>query len=283
MVLVPRFSATRFWDVSVRNSCTWASVIPFCVAALRSLEVPAHHSYRLWGNAVCDLPEDVPFRVRTLGWYGMTETVTQVIMGEPYGQNVPLTVGRAVPGYELAILRQDGSAVDPDETGDLFVRGVPGVSLFAGYLHDEQATREAVSEDGWLRTGDLLTPHADGSITFSDRSKDMLKVGGENVAASEIERVAIEVPGVAEVAVVAAPHPMLDEVPVAFVIPGDLRPGLAADVLAACRARLSDFKVPHEVRVVDQLPRSTLNKVAKAALRRQLAAERATAEQAAAE
>ena len=277
MVLVPRFSASRFWDVSVRNSCTWASVIPFCVVALSTLEVPAQHSYRLWGNGYSAVPEDELFRIKTIGWYGMTETVTHVIVDDPLNPGVPFSMGRAAAGYELAIVREDGTAVELDETGSLFVRGIPGVSLFAGYLHDEQATRDTVSEDGWLRTGDLVAPHADGSITFSDRTKDMLKVGGENVAASEIERVVIEVPGVSEVAVVSAPHPMLDEVPIAFVISTDGRPGLADEVLAACRTRLSDFKVPREVRVVPEMPRSTLNKISKAELRRQLAAERAAA------
>jgi crotonobetaine/carnitine-CoA ligase len=96
------------------------------------------------------------------------------------------------------------------------------------------------------------------------------------VAASEIERVVLEVPGVLEVAVVGTRHPMLDEVPVAFVIAADDRPTLSDEVLESCRRRLSDFKVPRQVRVVDEMPRSTLNKVAKAELRRQLADEQQT-------
>ena len=111
-----------------------------------------------------------------------------------------------------------------------------------------------------------------GFIKFGDRTKDMLKVGGENVAASEIEQVIITVPGVRETAVVAKKHPMLDEVPVAFVIAQDgiPRDQLPETVLAACRAGLADFKVPREVRLVDELPRSTLEKVAKAELRKLL-------------
>ena len=111
----------------------------------------------------------------------------------------------------------------------------------------------------------------DGFLYFSDRSKDMLKVGGENVAASEIERVIAMVPGVQEVAVVAKRHPMLDEAPVAFVIPRELgEPALVEAVLAACRQSLAAFKQPHEVRLVESLPRSTLEKVAKAELRAML-------------
>ncbi len=273
IVLQPKFSASRFWDVSLRNGCTWTSVVQFCVRALESLEVPTRHSYRLWGNGVGSPPQDELFGVRTIGWWGMTETVTHGIVDDVHNPGRSLGCGRPAPEYEIAVLRADGSPVEAGETGALLVRGVPGVSLFAGYLHDEDATREAVDEHGWLSTGDLVTVHADGSISFADRLKDMLKVGGENVAASEIEVVLLGVPGVSEVAVVAGPDPMLAEVPVAFVVPSDDREGLANDLLAACKERLADFKVPREVRLVADLPRSTLNKVAKAELRRQLVAE----------
>jgi crotonobetaine/carnitine-CoA ligase len=100
----------------------------------------------------------------------------------------------------------------------------------------------------------------------------MLKVGGENVAASEIEQVIALVPGVREAAVVAKKHPMLDEVPVVFIIPhggvAAAPPDLHDRVMAACRKGLADFKVPREIRLVDDMPRSTLEKVAKAELRK---------------
>lgn len=164
--------------------------------------------------------------------------------------------------------------MDVEEPGELFVRGERGLSLFTGYLHDEEATNKAVDPDGWLATGDRAVRHADGSFNFCDRSKDMLKVGGENVAASEVERVILEIPGVLEVAVVGAPHRSLGEVPVAFVIAEPGTTGIDTLVANACRERLATFKVPRDVRVVEQLPRSTLNKVAKAELRSLLKTER---------
>jgi crotonobetaine/carnitine-CoA ligase len=155
-----------------------------------------------------------------------------------------------------------------EETGALEIRGIPGLSMFAEYLNKPDATADSYDEDGWFRTGDLVTVHADGWITFADRSKDMLRVGSENVAASEIERVIAEVPGVAEAAVVARPDVKLDEVPVAFVVAADgSGNGLAGEVIAACAAKLADFKVPQQVTVVAALPRSTISKVNKAALR----------------
>jgi crotonobetaine/carnitine-CoA ligase len=115
----------------------------------------------------------------------------------------------------------------------------------------------------------------DGFLQFADPNKDMLKVRGENVAASEIERVAMEAPGVREAAVVGKPHPMLDEVPVALVIPdtSDLVAAphdLQGAIVEAGRSRLASFKVPDEVRVVPDLPRVTIEKIAEAVLRASL-------------
>jgi crotonobetaine/carnitine-CoA ligase len=153
------------------------------------------------------------------------------------------------------------------------VRGRRGLSLFLDYADDPEATAAAFTADGLFITGDRIRLGGDGSLFFADRSKDMLKVGGENVAASEIEQAIMAVPGVAEVAVVARPHPMLDEVPVAFVIPRGEAVGLAARIARACTSQLAAFKCPHEIRLVDSLPRSTIEKIAKAELRAQLIAE----------
>jgi crotonobetaine/carnitine-CoA ligase len=152
------------------------------------------------------------------------------------------------------------------------VRGIPGVSLFAGYYLDPAATAAAFDSQGWLRTGDRVTVTDDGSMIFADRAKDMLRVGAENVAASEVERVVSAVPGVREVAVVGGPDPMLDEVPVAFVVGAnaDSLAILESQILDACRSKLAAFKVPREIHFVDDLPRATLGKVAKEQLRAQL-------------
>lgn len=274
-VIQPKFSASRFWEVAAKHRCSWTSTIPFCTRALIEQERPKRHSFRLWGSAVSEPPTDALFGVKTIGWWGMTETMTHGIVGEVHQPNTPLSIGRAASEYEIRILGADGAAVAPGETGELRVRGLPGLSLFKEYLNNREATAESYDEQGFFRTGDRVTLLEDGFIRFADRSKDMLKVGGENVAASEIEQAILSLAEVAEVAVVARKHRMLDEVPVAFVLPrgglGAAPPDLAERVLAACRAKLASFKQPQEVRLVDALPRSTLEKIAKAELRRQLA------------
>lgn len=274
MVLQPKFSASRFWPVSLKHGCTWASMVPFCLKAIAEQPKPERHSYRFWGNGVCEPPTDALFGIKTIGWWGMTETITQGTVGSPHLKDAPMSMGRPSPGYGIHVLDDEGRPVKPGETGDLHVEGWRGVSLFLEYANDPEATAKAYTPDGLFITGDRVRLGEDGFLYFADRSKDMLKVGGENVAASEIERVVASVAGVRECAVVGRRHPMLDEVPVAFVIPVDATDlGLPDRVLEACAATLASFKRPHEVRLVDSLPRSTLEKIAKAELRAVLAAE----------
>ena len=273
-VIQPRFSASRFWSVALEHGCTWTSTIPFCMKALLEQEVPKNHKFRLWGTAVNDPPPFAGFGIKTIGWWGMTETITHGIVGEVDQPNTPMSIGRAAPEYAIRVAGDDGAPTEVGDTGNLLIKGIPGLSLFREYLHNEKATRESFDEHGYFITGDRVTLLEGGFIKFGDRAKDMLKVGGENVAASEIEQVVITVPGVREAAVVAKKHPMLDEVPVVFIIPRDGTAGMASAlhdaVMTACRSALADFKVPREIRFVDDMPRSTLEKVAKAELRKLL-------------
>lgn len=272
VVLQPRFSASRFWDVSVRNGCTHSSMVPFCSKALMSRKEPVpEHQYRVWGNGLADWPSPDVFGIKTLGWWGMTETVAPGIISDPLDPITQLAIGRPATGYELAILDDAGNPVPPGETGELHVGGVRGVSIFLEYLDDPGATEATFDEQGFIKTGDRVTLLEDGSIKFADRDKDMLKVGGENVAASEIERVILSVRGINEVAVVAKRDRMLDEVPVAFITAKPKAAGdpdaLVAAIEAACQDQLADFKQPREIRVLEELPKSTLDKIAKAELR----------------
>jgi carnitine-CoA ligase len=274
-VIQPQFSARRFWNVALEHGCTWTSTIPFCMKALLEHEIPKAHKFRLWGTAVCEPPPFAVFGVKIIGWWGMTETITHGIVGEIDQPNMPMSIGRAAVEYSIRITDDDGTPTPVGGTGNLSIRGIPGLSLFKEYLHNEKATRESFDEHGYFITGDRVELLDNGFIKFGDRAKDMLKVGGENVAASEIEQVIAVVPGVREAAVVAKKHPMLDEVPVAFIIPQagvERAPkDLHDKVMAACRNSLADFKVPREIRFVDEMPRSTLEKVAKAELRKLLA------------
>jgi crotonobetaine/carnitine-CoA ligase len=275
LVLQPRFSASRFWDTALAHRCTWSSMVPFCTAVLATLPVPAAHSFRMWGHAVYAPDHETLFRVRLLGWWGMTELVTHGIVGDPALPQSALTIGRPSVAYPVRVLDASGAPSRVGETGELRIRGEPGVSIFLEYLGDPQATRAAFDEDGFFRTGDRVVVQEDGAIRFVDRAKDVIKVGGENVAAPEVERVIAGVEGVQEVAVVAGPDPILGEVPVAFVTLRDAACGhaaLADEVLDRCRRELAGFKVPREVVIIDAFPRVSIGKISKAELRRRLQA-----------
>lgn len=272
LVLLPKFSVSRFWPIANERRCTWASMIPFAHKALLSQPGPdGAHAFRLWGCPHSDPAVEERWGIHTVGWWGMTETISQCIVGYRHLANLPGTMGSAASEYEISVRHADGRPVAPGETGHLFVQGRRGLSLFKEYLNDPAATAAAFDEEGWFLTGDLVTLREGGQFQFADREKDVLKVGGENVSASEVERVILGVTGVSETAVVGRPHDMLDEVPVAFVIPSGTDTGALADqIVRTCKAQLARFKVPTEVILVEDFERAALNKIDKTVLRERL-------------
>jgi crotonobetaine/carnitine-CoA ligase len=203
----------------------------------------------------------------------MTETVSHPVVGSLSHPDADGTMGRPAPEYAVQVVDEELAPVEPGGTGELLVRGERGVSLFSEYLGDADATARAFTEDGWFRTGDRVRLEESGALTFVERDGDVLKVGGENVGAPEIERVLRGVAGVREAAVVGRPDPMLGEVPVAFVTLAPQSEWTGATLAEHCAALLTGPRRPRAVRVVDDLPRSTLDKIAKARLRALLVEE----------
>ncbi|MDO9497625.1 MAG: FadD3 family acyl-CoA ligase [Nocardioides sp.] len=190
--------------------------------------------------------------------FGMTEAVVVTMCREgDSAETVATTCGRAIPGMETRI---DGL---PGESGELLVRGD---YVMLGYLDDPEATAEAIDEDGWLHTGDVGTLDQAGNLRITDRLKDMYISGGFNVYPAEVEQALARLDGVADVAVVGVPDERMGEVGKAYVVRND--PALTADaVIAFCKERLANFKVPRHVEFVDGLPRNLSGKVLKTALR----------------
>lgn len=202
--------------------------------------------------------------------YGLTEAggvITYSHLDDPLELRVT-TTGRPFPGMEVRIvdpLTEEDCAVGV--AGEIRLRG-PG--MFDGYLNDPAYTAERTDDQGYLCTGDLGTVDADGRVTYTGRLKDMLKVGGENVAAAEIEAHLAQHPKVKIAAVVAAPDARLVEVPFAFVelVPG--QEATAEELIEHCRAELASFKVPRGVVFLTEWPMST-TKIQKFRLREQAA------------
>ena len=204
--------------------------------------------------------------------YGSTEAVGSVLM--PYPSDPPevrlYSAGHVFPGVEFRLADIDsGRVVGAGERGEIQLRGP---QIFSGYYRDDQANAEAFLEGGWFRTGDLATLDADGKFEFSGRLKDMLKVGGENVAAVEIEAYLIGHPAIRVVSVVAAPDAKYGEVAAAYIELGPDAQLSAEELIAFCRGEIASYKVPRHVRFVTDWPMSG-TKIQKYVLRDRIAAE----------
>jgi crotonobetaine/carnitine-CoA ligase len=271
VVLQPKFSSSRFWEVVVKHHVTHISLIPFVFKAIAGQPMPEHSlKVAVFGLVMPDLEKLLGCRV--IPAYGMTETVTHAIgAGLSYVPPVR-SMGHPTPGYEMAVVNPETLELcTGGEIGELWLRGTRGVQLFLEYYDNPEANAKAFTDDGWFRTGDMVRVDADGWVFYSERDKDVLKVGGENVSAREVEDMARQVPGIADIAVVGRSHPMLDTVAVAFVIKApscaDDDATLERKIIDVCKQNLADFKVPRAVYVVDDFPRATLDKVAKNKLR----------------
>jgi len=192
-----------------------------------------------------------------VGTFGMTETagtVTTGRIGDSKEQRYT-RLGAPLPGMEVKIIHAEtGQEVPTGERGECLIRGY---STFDAYYKSPEKTAEALDEEGWFHSGDICSVDEDGQLMFHGRLKDMLKVGGENVAAAEIESCLQQHEAVRLAQVVGVPDLRYQEVPAAFIETED---GATVDsdaLIAHCRERMASFKVPHYVRFVDEWPMSS--------------------------
>ncbi len=200
--------------------------------------------------------------------YGMSETV--MLTSNPCraadGPRRRGTVGPPLPGVGLRVVGAAGALCAAGEIGQIQVRGP---NVFAGYWQMPEKTQEEFTADGWFKTGDVGLVGPDGYVTIVGRSKDLIISGGYNVYPAEVEDVINALPGVAESAVIGAPHADFGEAVVAVVV---ARPGAtldAAALIACLKTRIANFKVPKQLFVVADLPRNAMGKVQKNLLREQ--------------
>lgn len=207
-----------------------------------------------------------------VGSFGMTETAGTVCTGSPdEPEQLRITrLGRPLPGLEVRIVPPGATAdAGVGEHGEVLVRGY---SLLEGYHKDAEKTAQAIDENGWFHTGDIGSLDEHGTVMFHGRYKDMLKVGGENVAAAEIEALLARHSAVKLAQVVGIPDAKYSEVPAAFV---ELKPGASAtleELRDFCKREVAAFKVPRVVRFITEWPMSS-SKIQKFRLRESLLAE----------
>jgi long-chain acyl-CoA synthetase len=204
--------------------------------------------------------------------YGMTEA-SPIVAANPIGlTRRPGSVGVPFPGTEIRVVDPDDPSVDlgVGAEGELLVRGP---QVFQGYWNRPIDTADALLDDGWLRTGDIVRVAADGFITIVDRLKEIIITGGFNVAPSEVEAALRSHPDVADVAVVGVPGDSGEDVVAAVVT----APGVALDgegLRTYCRSHLTPYKVPKRIVQVDTLPHSLIGKVLRREVRKSLTAAR---------
>ena len=197
--------------------------------------------------------------------YGMTETLINT--SNPYdGVRVPSSVGRALPGVAIRVAGAETGPVEP-VAGVMGSLEVTGPNVFAGYWGDADKTRDEFTADGWFKTGDLGRIDRDGYVHILGRAKDLVISGGCNVYPREVKSELDALPGVLESAVFGVPHPDFGEGVTAAVVRKAGAVLSEAEIIDAVQGRLARYKVPKRILIVDELPRNTMGKVQKNALR----------------
>lgn len=277
IVLVPRFSARRFWPDVRRHGVThfnFIGAMTVILARRDAADDDLDNRVRVaYGGTKLphELQMDVErrFGLRIISGFGMSETTFGMIE-DVHGYRRPGSIGKprqhpdpSVPRNEARLVDEHGRDVPTGEVGELLLRN-PTMAL--GYFREPDRTAAAF-RDGWLHTGDLLRRDDEGFYFFVDRKKDVIRRRGENISSVEVERILADHPAVQLAAVVGVPSELTDEEVLAYVVPRADASVDAAELLSWAATRLAAFKVPRYVRVVDDLPRTASHKVRKEVLR----------------
>ncbi|MBI3068854.1 MAG: AMP-binding protein [Betaproteobacteria bacterium] len=275
MVIVPRFSASTFWDLVVETRATEVNIIEAIGTILKNRPRgefrPGHTLRKIYGvrQAVADTFRNEFGIPHLIGGFGMTE-IPGVTCNPFDGPQKPGSMGPAGkhpdpsrPWAECRVVDEEGRDVGVNEVGELVVR-TP--IIMQGYYRDPEQTKAAF-RDGWFLTGDLVRRDEDGYFFFVSRKKDIIRRRGENVAGAELDRVISAHPGVHEAAAIPVPAELGEDEILAVVV---AKPGqrlAAEDIAQWCRERLAPMKVPRYVLFVDEMPHTPTHKIAKAVLR----------------
>jgi len=277
--LVDHFHPAETLDRVRRDAVTVVAAVPAVYAAWCALPdevgADAFASVRLCVSGAAALDAAVAARMRERfamavhEGYGLTEASPVVSTSAVSTEPRIGSIGPPLPGIEVRLVDKDERDVLEGDPGEVQVRGP---NVFAGYWEDDDATARVLTDDGWLRTGDIGVADPDGWLSLVERAKDVIIVSGFNVFPGEVEEAIASHPAVQEVAVIGEPHPRTGETVVAFVV---ARPGEDPDPVELLRhagRHISRYKLPTRVEVVSELPRSFTGKL----LRRELSSSDST-------
>ena len=277
MVLMDRFSASRYFDKCRQYNCTVSSL--FAAPMRMILAQPERASHRTNSLRVVIYAQNITEQ-QTLDWsrrfnaplsqlWGMTETMGPPLMNPLRGVRKNWTMGKSIGGYEVQLINERGNQVAPGEIGEIIVRGIPGKTIMSGYFKNPEATSSTI-RDGWLHTGDNAIQDEDGYFRFVDRLKDMIKRSGENVSAGEVESVLLQHRAVFECAVVGIRDEIRDQKIAAVVVCKENEKTSERELIEFCAQHLASFRVPEIVIFKDQLPKTSVGKIQKNLIRTEL-------------
>ncbi|MBV8181551.1 MAG: long-chain fatty acid--CoA ligase [Mycobacterium sp.] len=270
LTLIARFDPRKALEVIERDAVTVFEGVPTMYSALLSVadeaKPEATRSLRICISGGAALPVQVlydfekAFGCVVLEGYGLSETSPVVSFNHPRRPRKAGSIGTPIEGVEMRVVDLDGAEVPQGQTGEIQIRGH---NVMKGYWNLPEATKAAITADGWLNTGDIGRVDEDGHFYIVDRAKDMIIRGGYNVYPREIEEVLHEHPGVAEAAVIGIPHESLGEEVAAAVA---LKKGAAVtpdELRDYVKAQVAAYKYPRLVWLVDALPKGPTGKIQK--------------------
>jgi acyl-CoA synthetase (AMP-forming)/AMP-acid ligase II len=198
--------------------------------------------------------------------YGLTEGsgLATMCRHDDDPETIAKTSGRAMPGMQVKIVDEEGNELRKGEPGEIIVKGY---NIMLGYLDDPNQTAEAITEDGWLQTGDIGVMDNDGNIAITDRKKDMYINGGFNVYPAEVEATMLHHQQIGQVSVVGTPDTRMGEIGFAFVVPAPGETPNEDQLLDWCKQEMANYKCPREIVFVKELPLNASGKVLKYELR----------------
>ncbi len=269
LIVLPRFDPARALPLLVEHRATVFAGVPTMYSAL--LHRPDRGDYDVSALRVCvsggaAMPVEVlrqfedAFGCIVLEGYGLSETSPVASFNHPGRERKAGSTGTPIRGVEMRVVDADGAELPQGEVGEIAIRGH---NIMKGYWNKPEATAEAVSVDGWFRTGDMGRVDEDGYYYIVDRKKDLIIRGGYNVYPREIEEVLYEHPAVAEVAVVGMPHAELGEEVGAAVVRKPGATATADELRAFVKALVAAYKYPRPVWLVEALPKGPTGKILK--------------------
>ncbi len=274
VVMLPGLSISGLMETIEKERSTIFIGVPFVFALMVHMaeEEGVKHdlsSLRLCCVGGAPMPTDVMKRFKQLygldvvQWWGLTETTAHVTCQPVDGTGKLGSVGKALPGWEVKIVGDNGKELPPNQSGEIIVRG----PIMKGYYNNPRATAETI-RDGWLYTGDVGKVDGDGELFILGRKKEMIIAKGQNIYPSDIEDVLYTHPKVAEAAVVGIPDELRGEVVRAVI---SLKAGEAAteqEIKRFCLERIANYKVPKQVIFLDSLPKTAAGKIGKEDLKK---------------